>query len=263
VSRLAVVQAESEHEEAEAAVQVAEADRDLARLDLESTKVRAPIDGVISRITGRAGEVVRVDTTSLARIVSLDPLYADFFIDEDTAGLLNRLPGQGNLKPGAEAELPILLDLRDKEGFPRRGRLIFVSPEIQPIRETAVQCRAEIPNPDGSLAPGLKARVRMVIGAPHKALLIPSEAVSSAQGKQLHVLVVNAEDILEVRFVECGASYNGLREVTAGLKPDDWVVVHTSGPNAPGQKVVPDRFQLKPAALPSTDREKIQVPRQR
>jgi RND family efflux transporter MFP subunit len=251
---------ESEHEEAEAAVQAAQADRDLARFKLESTKVAAPIDGVISRIMEQAGRVVIADNAALAKIISLDPLYADFYIDEDTALFLDRLKNEGKLKPGAQPELPILIGVRDEEGFPHRGRLEFVDPEIQPIRETAVHCRAVIPNADGSLAPGLKARVRLVTDARHRAVLVPEEVVKIGPNAQGSLFVVNERNLVEIRLVRGGLRYDGLREVAAGLKANDWVVIASPRRLSVSQRVVPDR--MKPPVGPSSDQDKAQAPRQ-
>jgi RND family efflux transporter MFP subunit len=215
-------------EEAEAAVEVAQADRDLARLNLDSTRVEAPIDGVVSRVMEQPGNSVRADDTLLAVIISLDPLCVDFFIDESTALRLKRLNG--------ESGVSVLIGVRDEEGFPHRGRVEFVDPEVQPVAETAVRCRAVVPNPDGSLRAGLKARTRLLLGARHKALLAPEFVLSEDHGRHF-LFVVNDQDVVEHRYVKVGLWNDGWREVEQGLKADERVA--WGGHNLVGKKVVP------------------------
>jgi multidrug efflux system membrane fusion protein len=254
-----VDQPKGEREEAEAALEVAQADRDLAKLKLESTKVTAPIDGVISRVLAQLGEIVTANIIEIVELISLDPLFVDFYVDEDTALLLNRLKTEGKVKPNAEPELPILIGVRDEEGFSHGGLLVFVDPEIQPVPENAVHCRAVIPNSDGSLSPGLKARVRLVTTPRHKAILVPREAVRIDQEARGHVFVVNGQGILEKRLVRGGPVHAGLREVEEGLKPEEWVVIHRLDSSWAGQKVNAER--LKPPARPSSNPGNPQAPR--
>src|SRR5262249_16627792 len=145
VSQREVVLAEAARDEAEAALQSVEADRDLAKLKLEVTTVRAPFDGMISQIMVSVGEIV-TDRVEIARLISPDPLYVDFYVEEAVGLLFQRLPRNGQGRPGAEGEIPVLLGVRDEPGFPHRGRLDFVAPVMEPVRETAVHCRAVVPN---------------------------------------------------------------------------------------------------------------------
>jgi RND family efflux transporter MFP subunit len=202
---------------AQAGVQAARARRERAQLNLEFTKVTAPIDGKIDRPALTAGNLAVADTTSLATLFSVDPLYVAFDLDERT---LLRL----RLKGGKEGELPVRMGLAGEEGFPRRGKVQSVGAQVDPNTGT-VRCRAILPNPDGLLMPGMFVRVRLVTSAPYNALLVTEQAVLSDQGQKF-VYVVSDKNVVERRPVKVGSAQDGgLRVVTEGLKSDEWVVV--------------------------------------
>jgi RND family efflux transporter MFP subunit len=242
--RGAVFVAGAQREEAEAELQSAQADRDLARLNLEGTEVKSPIDGVVRRVLVEPGETVSANAVGLTEIFSLDPLYADFYMDEITARFLGRSHGGGKMKAGVTPEIPVLISTFDDAGFARRGRLDFVDPEVQPVAETAIHCRATIPNPDRSLSPGMRIGIRLAANARHKALLVPTNSLLfEPSGQHRYVYVVDAQDWVELRAVGLGILCDGLREIVEGLKADDWVVIHRPRPIKPGEKVVVERVK--------------------
>ncbi len=233
---------ESEHEEARALLQVAQADRDLARLDLEATRVKSPIDGVVKKTVVELGETVPAAGNGLATIISLDPLHADFYMDEASARVLDRSMGGGKIKTGVKLDLPVLIGVGDEIGYTHRGRLDFVGPEIQPVAENAILCRATIPNGDRSLMPGKRARFRFAVNARHKALLVPNQSFRfEPYAERGFVSVVNSQNLVEIRPVRFGPVHDGLREVEDGLKPDDWVTVEFMMWANKGQKVIPEK----------------------
>ena len=148
----------------------------------------------------------------------------DFYIGEDIARFLDRSQGGGRLKAGVSPELPILIGVRDEVGFPHRGKVDFLDPHVQPVPEAAVHLRATIPNPDRTLAPGLKAQVRLVTNARHKAILIPEQFARFHSESREYVYVVDSQGVVHMRLVRVGLRYDDLREVEDGLKTDDWVV---------------------------------------
>ena len=201
--------------EARAGVGIQRAARDLAQLNLEFTKVRAPISGRISRRMVDPGNLVQADVTPLTSIVSLDPLYVYFDVDERTVLRLRRLVGEGKIPSRREAELPFLVALADEEGFPRQGTIDFSDNRIDPGTGT-LQARGVIPNPKPCvLSPGLFVRVRLPIGRPYQALMIAEQALGSDQGRKF-LYVVNAQNEAEYRSVEVGPARDGLRVVEEG-----------------------------------------------
>jgi RND family efflux transporter MFP subunit len=228
---------EADHLVAQAGVQAARARRERAQLNLEFTRVTAPIDGKIGRPALTAGNLAVADTTSLATLFSVDPMYVAFDLDERT---LLRL----RLKAGKDGELPVLMALANEDGFPRRGKVESVGAQVDPNTGT-VRCRATLPNADGVLLPGMFVRVRLVTSAPYKALLVAEQAVVSDQGQKF-VYVVNDKNRAERRTVKLGSTQDGgLRVVTEGLKADEWVVVK-------GFKVV--------EVIPTVEPKKVAMP---
>src|SRR5262249_26316324 len=111
--------------EAEAAVKVAEASKESAQLNLDFTTVTAPFDGRISRRLVDPGNLVVADQTPLTSIVTLDPIYAYFDVDERTVLRVRRLIARGALKSAQQVKVPVLLGLADEEGFPHQGTIDF------------------------------------------------------------------------------------------------------------------------------------------
>jgi multidrug efflux system membrane fusion protein len=151
---------------AEAGVKAARASREVAALNLEWTKVTAPIAGRISRHLVDPGNVVKADDTVLARIVSTDPMYVYFDMDERTYLNLRQAILHDKLRPAGGTELPVAIGLANEDGFPRKGKIDYVHNQVD-VNTGAVRMRAVLPNTDGLLVPGLFARVRVTL-APEK-----------------------------------------------------------------------------------------------
>jgi RND family efflux transporter MFP subunit len=184
--------------------------------------VRAPFDGTVSGPVLGPGNVVVADTTLLATIVSTDPMFVAFDVDERTVLHLNRLRLEGEIKGEALVGLPVMVGLPDEEGYPRRGKIDSMETRIDVARGTA-HWRALIPNPDGLLMPGLVVRVRLVTSAPHRALLVPEQALF-LDGGRCNVFTVTGQGVVQKRPVKAGLLYDGLRSVE-GLQADEWVVI--------------------------------------
>jgi RND family efflux transporter MFP subunit len=209
-------------EKARAAVAAQQAARERARLYLSWTRVSAPMSGRISRRFVDPGNLVNADTTLLGTIVSQDPMYVHFDLDERTALRLMRLARDGKAKPLQEGKTPAYLGLADEEGFPRQGIMNFVDNQVNPDTGT-LRCRAVFPNADGMLLPGLLARIRLPVGSPHQALLVPEEAIGSDQGHRF-LYVVDDQNKVASRRVQVGAAHDGLRVILEGLKPGERVI---------------------------------------
>jgi RND family efflux transporter MFP subunit len=207
-----------------AQVRLAAAQRDTARLNLEWTKVVSPLSGRISRQLIDPGNLVKADDTALTNIVSLDPIYVYFDVDERTLLTLRRLVLRRKLTSYREARIPVFLGLSDEEGFPHEGTINFADNQVDPTTGT-LRVRGEFPNPGNFLSPGLFARIRLPVGPPHKSVLVAEKALGTEQG-QRYLYVVNNKNEIVYRKVKPGSLQGGLRVIEEGVSPGEKVVVN-------------------------------------
>jgi len=233
--------------QATADVDSAQAEVELARLNVEFSQVRAPIDGRISRKLITEGNLVTADSTVLAGIVSVDPMYVYFDADERALLKYRRLEIDGERKN----ETPLEMGLVDEQGYPHRGYLDYVDPKVNADMGT-VSARGVIANPDGLMEQGLFARVRIPGGSRYRGLLVSDRAIAMDQGKK-YVMVVTADNRAEYRPVVTGRLHDGLRIVSDGLSPDDWVIVNGLQFVRPGAPVDATRIDM-PGAKPGAGR---------
>jgi RND family efflux transporter MFP subunit len=218
---------------------VARAACDAAKLDLEFTRITAPLGGQIGRPLIDAGNTVRAGETQLAILVSTDPVYADFDVDERTLLRLRRAQQESKDPATSPQRSAVFMGLADEDGFPHQGRFDAVDSRIDEATGT-LGCRAVFPNPKGLLVPGMFARVRLPCSPPAPALLLPDRAIG-ADTEQRYVFVVNEIEALERRPVETGAAVDGLRVIRRGLSPGDWVVIDGPQRLTQGAKVKTER----------------------
>jgi RND family efflux transporter MFP subunit len=233
--------------EAEASVRVARAAREFARLNVEFTRVTAPISGHIGRPLLTAGNYVQAGTTDLAIIVSADPMYFYFDVDERTALRLRRLAQEGKLK---EVGATIQLGLADEKGLPHRGTIDFVDNQLSPATGV-LRMRAVFANADQLLIPGLFGRARLAMSAPYKALLVPERALMVDQG-QAYLFVATDHNVAERRAVKLGSRQDSLRVVKEGLKDKDWVIVNGLKDLKEGSAIESKRVSI-PSQPPAPD----------
>jgi membrane fusion protein, multidrug efflux system len=243
-----------DYSEAGASVEIAKANRDLARLDQGFARVTAPISGRLSRRMVDPGNLVRADETILTSIVSLDPMYVYFDVDERTLLRIRRLIAEGKIKSRTQAEIPIFAALADEEGFPHKGIINFSENRVDPNTGT-LRIRAVIDNPAPRVfSPGLYMRVRLPVGPPHKSLLVAEQALGTDQGRKFLYVVKPGKDkegkdvpnTAEYRPVTVGALHDGLRVVTEGLEPGEKIIVSGLQRLRPGIPVDP-----KPMTTPA------------
>ena len=235
-----------DQEEAKAAVGVAEADARNKKVMVEYTKIRSPIDGIISRTMLDEGNLVRADMTTLTTIVTQDPIYAYFDVDERTQHGLNRLIETSKID-AIGSKTKIRFALADEENFPREGTMDFTDVTIDQGTGTK-RYRAIVPNPHGFLEPGTFIRVRFQVGTPRRALMIPEQGVGADQGQKF-VYVVNDKNEVEYRKIATGRLDRGMRVVEEGLKPGDRVIVSGLQRVRPMAKVDPK--PAPPSSLPT------------
>ncbi len=224
---------------AEASVAAQEAAVRQSMLDLEFTELRAPVSGRIGDRRVAAGNLVTGGTTGnttlLATINSVDPIRFEFTMDETSYLHYVRLAGDGTTAPGRE--VPVKLKLIDESTFSHVGKTDFVDNAIDRASGT-IRGRAEFANPNATFAPGMFGRVQVAVAAPEEALLVPDVAIGTEQVRKF-VLVVDRENVARPKYVTLGQVIDGLRMVTAGLAPDDRVIVNGLMRARPGVKVTP------------------------
>lgn len=210
-----------------------------ARLNLEFTEVRSPIDGRVSRALITAGNLVS-NTNVLTTVVSDDPVYAYFDADEQTyLKFAPRAATGGSTREGTDA---VFMGLIDEEGYPHTGRLDFVDNQVDPQSGT-IRGRAVFDNKDGRFTPGLFARIKLVGGDVRNTILIDERAVGTDLGKKF-VLALKSDNTLEYRPVNLGASVEGLRVVNTGLAANDVIVVNGLQHVKPGIAVTPTKVAM-------------------
>jgi membrane fusion protein, multidrug efflux system len=224
----AVSQADLDRYQAEEAqglanLNLAKANLESARLNLEWTKVTAPVTGRVSRRFVDPGNLVVADQTMLTTIVTENPLYAYFDVDERTYLDLvdSHAPGQDSMLE--HPHFPVLMRLANQDDFKGVGRVDFIDNRVTATSGT-VRMRGVFANPQGTLKAGLFVRVRLPIGKPYEAILVPDEALQSDQGRK-YVYVVNGKNEVEYRAVELGQALQGLRVIKKGLAQGERVIV--------------------------------------
>jgi membrane fusion protein, multidrug efflux system len=220
-----------------------------ARLNREFTEVRAPIDGHVSRAIITAGNLV-TSASLLTTLVSDDPVYVYFDADEQTyLRYAKAKHDHASASTGASAGTgasDVYIGLVDENGYPHPGQLDFIDNQVDANTGT-IRARAALANPDGRYTPGLFARVRLIGGEDHDSVLIEDRAVGTDLSKKF-VLTLTKDNHIEYRLVELGPEINGLRVVTQGLAPNEFVVVNGMQHVRPGQSVDPTRVAMSDAA---------------
>jgi RND family efflux transporter MFP subunit len=222
---------------AKAAVMSAEAQRDLARLNLSYTKVTAPFDGRIGRRLKDPGNLVGAgEATLLAEIDQVDPLYVYFTMNE--RDLLD-VTKDTKQSVGAiiRKDIPLDLGLANEEGYPHRGHLDFASISLNATTGT-LTLRGVFPNPKGVMLPGLFAKLRVPVTHDKSALLVPSVAISFDQLGS-YLLVVDDKNVVQRRGVKLGAEVKDLTVITEGLNDQEWIITNGLLSAIPGKQVTP------------------------
>lgn len=233
--------------EADANLRAAQAAAQSAKLSLGYTQVRAPVSGRVGKLEITTGNLVAAGPGApvLTTLVSVSPIYASFDADEQVvARALRELP------PGASAraqieKIPVQMGTVADTATPIAGHLQLVDNQVD-ARSGTVRVRAVFDNADGGLMPGQFAHLRMGQVKPDAALLINERAVGTDQSKKF-VMVVGADDKAQYREVTLGANVDGLRIVTAGLKPGERIVVNGLQRVRPGALVAPQLVAMRSA----------------
>ncbi len=211
-----------------------------AKLDLYFTKVIAPVSGRVGRALVTEGNLVQSGQTGgtvLTTLVSVDPIYAYFDVDERSVLRVRQLIREGKFKSAREETWPVFLGLANENNYPHEGKIDFVDNQINPKVGT-LRLRGVFPNKDEWLSPGYFVRVRMPIGRPHEAVLISDRVIDTDQGQKI-VYVADADNKVAIRHIRLGPLHDGMRAVDEGLSPTDKVILTGLQHLRPGMTVEP------------------------
>jgi multidrug efflux system membrane fusion protein len=219
-----------------------------AQLNIEFTHVQAPIAGRVSRHLVSVGNLVQggdnAASTLLTSIVSLDPIYIYFDVDEATYLKNNRLWFEGKRPSSRDTPNPVQVTLSGEAKPSHDGKMDFLDNRLD-VSTGTLRSRAVIPNKDLSILPGQFGRVRLIGSAPYEGLLVPDTAIATDQSRKI-VFVVKDDDSVEARAVVLGPLDDGLRVIREGLKAEDRVIVDGLQRARVGAKVSPH-----PASAPA------------
>ena len=239
---------QQEQRVATAAVEIAKAAVRTAELDVEFSRILAPVSGRIGRREVSDGNLVSGGSgsgnTLLTTIVSIDPIYFVFDMSEGDFIAYQRAVQSGKLQSTRDS-IPVFARLRDEPDWPREGKLNFVDNQVNRSAGT-IRARAVFPNADGFLTPGQFGRIRLPGSEPYKAMLIPDSAILTDQSQKI-VMTVNAEGVVVPKMVRQGPIYDGLRIIRSGLAPEDRVIINGLVRARPGAKVTPQPGEIKGA----------------
>jgi RND family efflux transporter MFP subunit len=204
-------QISGDYREAQETFKMAKASHKMAEINLDYTKVKAPFTGVVSRRFVDPGNLVKADDTTLTTIVSLNPMYVYFDVDERTLLQILHWMREGKITGMREKGAEVLLGLADEEGYPHTGTIDFIDNRLDPGTGT-LRLRGVFDNSKEILYPGLFVRLRIQIGNPHPAVLVAERALGTDQGQKFLYLVTDKNKVL-YKSVKVGSLHDGLRVV--------------------------------------------------
>ncbi|WP_158085710.1 efflux RND transporter periplasmic adaptor subunit [Henriciella aquimarina] len=237
VSQQTYDQAVAAQKQAEADVGMQKAALQRARIDLARTKIRSPISGQIGRSRFTPGALVTASQAEpLARVVQLDPIYVDMTAASSEVLKWRQDVAQGQIQTIGEGQVvPVTVRLEDGEEYPIRGKLEFSEVSVDQEAGTVI-VRAQVPNPDGLILPGMFVKAEFSAGQLEGVILVPQRAVQRTPKGEPYVFVVSDEGTAEQAMIE-----------TDGTQGSDWIV--TSGLES-GQRVIVSGFQRVRAGAP-------------
>lgn len=232
---------------AKATIVTAQAAVNEAQLNLDYTRITAPVAGRTSRRNVTEGNLIsggNDQSVVLTTIVSLDPIYMLFDASEQQVLRFQRLILQGARESARDVTYPAYMRLEDEIGFPHVGKLDFIDNRFDPDTAT-MTARAIFENGDGILTPGMFGKLRIAEKPASDSLLVPDAAVGTDQSDQF-VYVVDANGTVTMRHIETGSMAFGLRIVRKGLKGDDQIIVGGIQRIRPGVQVTAEIEAIEP-----------------
>jgi RND family efflux transporter MFP subunit len=252
LTELEFFQARQNAEAAAAALAAAKARVESTQLNVEWTRVTAPIAGRVGRRLVTQGNLITGGTTGatlLTTITAIDPIYCYVDVDEHNVRRYQAMVRAGTRVSARNARIPAQLALLDEPDFTHDGVIDFVDNRIDPGTGTII-ARGVFPNPTAELLPGFFARLRIYARQPYSAMLLPEVAVGTNLSQQF-VLTLTPDDVVQYRNVRGGNVYGNLRAVE-GLEPDARVIVNGMANARPGARVKPQEVTVQPATSQSS-----------
>ncbi len=252
ISQQAAEESQAAAQQSASDVAVARAALQTASINVDYTRIRAPIAGRTGLSAVTVGALVTANqTTALTTVQQLDPVYVDVTQSSTELLQLRRDLEQGRFeRAGASDAARVRITLEDGSAYPLPGRLQFSGVTVNP-GTGAVLLRAVVPNPDGLLLPGMYVQAQLTTGVAAEALLIPQQAVTRDIAGKPSVLLVNAERKVERRAIAVDRAVGSRWLVTDGLAPGDEVIVDGFQRIKVGDVVAPKPVQLGAPAVPA------------
>ena len=255
VSQAEADQSQAQEDQAVAALSQSRANLATAKLNLDWTKVTAPVTGLVGRLLVTRGNLIVANQTTLTTVVSQDPMWVYFDMDEPTALHCRELARQGKFGPARDGppKIPFHLRLANETGFPHEAIFDFINNQIDQATATLL-IRAVFPNPRPAngprvFTPNNFVLVRVPTSPPYQALLVNAEAMGTDQDLK-YVCVVDEDNKVVRHAVKLGSLQDGLQVITDGLKPGERVIVNGLQRAQPGATVNP---RLVPMPIPTGD----------
>jgi membrane fusion protein, multidrug efflux system len=220
---------------ADAQVVASQAAVESAQLNLDFTGIRSPIRGRIGAQLVNQGNLVQANATQLTTIVSIDPIYANFYVDQASFMRYQEAIRAGKAPKEIVGSLPVWLQLEAEQGFSHQGVIDFINNTFDPSTST-LQVRGQFPNPDSFLIPGAFGRVRVAGSPKYEAILVADRAINFDQD-QKYVVIVQPDGLTKFQRVEPGPIVDGLRVIRSGLTGDETVIVEGAAKVRPNIKV--------------------------
>ena len=220
---------------ADAQVVASQAAVESAQLNLDFTRIHAPLHGRIGAQLVNRGNLVQANATQLTTVVSIDPIYANFYVDQASFMRYQEAVKAGQAPKTIVGSLPVWLQLETEQGYPHEGVIDFVNNAFDPSTST-LQVRGRFPNPDGFLLPNAFGTVRVAGSPKYEGILVADQAINFDQD-QKYVVIVQPDGLTRYQRVETGPIVDGLRVIRSGLQGDETVIVEGAAKVRPNSKV--------------------------
>jgi membrane fusion protein, multidrug efflux system len=227
---------------ADAQVVASQAAVESAQLNLDFTRIRSPLHGRIGAQLVNRGNLVQENATQLTTVVSIDPIYANFYVDQASFMRYQEAVKSGRAPKAIVGFLPVWLQLETEQGYPHEGVIDFVNNAFDPSTST-LQVRGRFPNPDGFLVPNTFGRVRVAGSPKYEGILVADQAINFDQD-QKYVVIVQPDGLAKYQRVETGPIVDGLRVIRSGLTGDETVIVEGAAKVRPNSKVSAEPVEM-------------------